>query len=75
MSCRAVRRIQKAYNIHPSTKLLSLIFRANERLAAQQSILLHKRARLVGALQIEKTKRKRGKRLNLLGEEDSGPQF
>ena len=30
---------------------------------------------LQNSLQIEKTKRKRGKRLNLLGQEDNGPQF
>ena len=34
MSCRAVRRIQKAYRKSPTKKRLSLIFHANERLAA-----------------------------------------
>ncbi len=75
VSSRAVRRAQKAYKLQPSTELLSLIFRANEKLASQCSILLHERNGLIGALQLEKAKRKRGKKLNLLGEEDSGPQF
>jgi hypothetical protein len=48
---------------------------ANTRLAAQNSIANHTISGLIGALKTEKRKRNRGKRLNLLGEEDGGPQF
>jgi hypothetical protein len=34
MTCRSVRRVQKAYKKSPTVKRLSLIFRANCRLAA-----------------------------------------
>ena len=55
--------------------MLELVFRANERLAAQHSIDEHEKRGLTEALRAEKKKRQRGKRLNLLGEEDVGPQF
>ena len=75
MTGRAVRRIQKAYEKQPNKLLLSKIFTANERLAATHSIDQHIIRGLCEALKFEKKRRKRGKRLNLLGEEDSGPQF
>jgi hypothetical protein len=75
MTSRAIRRIQRAYEKAPVKSMLALIFRANERLAAQHSIDEHVRKGLTEALRHEKKKRQRGKRLNLLGEEDSGPQF
>ena len=75
MTCRAVRRIHKAYKKSPTRKRLSFIFHANTRLAAQHSINKHIITGLVTALKHEKTKRRHGKRLNLVGEEDSGPQF
>jgi hypothetical protein len=56
-------------------KKLELIFRGYEQLAAQDSINRHIIKGLQQSLQIEKKKRKRGKRLNLVGEEDNGPQF
>ena len=55
--------------------MLALIFHANERLAAQHSIDKHVRKGFVEALRHEKKKRQWGKRLNLLGEENSEPQF
>ena len=75
MTGRAVRRIQKAYEKQPTRTLLSKIFTANERLAANESINQHVIRGLLDALKNEKKRRKRGKRLNLLGKEDSGPQF
>ena len=75
MTSCAVRCIQRAYEKSPVKSTLALIFHANERLAAQHSIDEHIRKGLVEALRHEKKKRQRGKRLNLLGEEDSGPQF
>jgi hypothetical protein len=75
MTCRAVRRAQKAYEKEPTRKNLELIFRATSRLAAQSSIQKHENLGLRQALQIEKKKRQRGQRLNLIGEEDVGSQI
>jgi multidrug efflux pump subunit AcrA (membrane-fusion protein) len=75
MTCRAVRRAQREFRNTPNSPLLDKIFRANERLAAQHSIDQHVVRGLTTALQDEKKRRKRGKRLNLLEEEDSGPQL
>lgn len=75
MTGRAVRRMQRAYAIAPTKPILAKIFRATERLAAHHSIDQHVVKGLCDSLKDEKKRRKRGKRLNLLGEEDSGPQF
>lgn len=75
MTNYAVRRIRRAYKNDPTSPLLKKILRANERLAAEHSIDQHVIKGLNLALKAEKKRRQRGKRLNLLGEEDSGPQF
>ena len=75
MTSRSIRRTQRAYDNTPTKLLLAKIFRANERLAAQDSIKKHVIKGLCNAFQDKKKRRKRGKHLNLLGEEDSGPQF
>jgi hypothetical protein len=75
MTCRAVQRMQKAYKKDPTRRRLNFIFNANLRLAAQHSIDVHTIQGLITALKNEKKKRKRGKRLNLVREEDNGPQF
>ena len=54
---------------------MSKILRVIERLTAERSINKHVINGLLEALKQEKKRRKRGKRLNLLGEEDSGAQF
>ena len=60
---------------NPSRDKVDLLFKANERLATQHTIDEITKKGLIEALQIEKKKRTRGKRLNLVGEECSGPQF
>ena len=75
MTCRAVRRVQRQYHNQPNSPLLKKLFRANERLTSQHSVDQHIIKGLTVSLRNEKKKRQRGKRLNLLGEEDSGPQF
>jgi hypothetical protein len=75
MTCRAVRRIQKTYRKTPQSPILQKILRANDKLAARHEIDQHLIQGLIEALRYEKKRRKRGKRLNLLGEEDKGPQF
>ena len=74
-SCRGVRRLHRAYENAPTPSKLGRILRANERLAAHHAIGQHMVRDLFQALKAEKKRRKRGKRLNLLGEEGSGPQF
>ena len=51
------------------------MFQRHERAAADRSILLHVNKGLQEALKMKKKKRRRGKRLNLLGQEDDGPIF
>jgi hypothetical protein len=75
MTSHAIRHIQKQYRKAPSSPLIAKVFRANEQLVSQHSIDQHQIRGLINALKIEKKKRKRGKRLNLIGEEDRGPQF
>ena len=72
---RTARRVQKIYTRAPTSALLAKIFEANLQLAAQHAIDLHNQNNLIEALEQEKKRRKRGKRLNLLGTEDNGPQF
>src|SRR5450432_45372 len=72
---RAIRYVHNAYIANPVKSTLSLILKANIHLAAQQDINNHIIHGLRNTIQIEKSKRQRGKRLNLLGEEDNGPQF
>ena len=75
ISCRAIRRLHRVYRFKPKDTFISKLLRANERLAAEYSISQHVIKGLIEAFQQEKKRRNRGKRLNLLGEEDSGPQF
>ena len=69
------RCVHRAYTFKPTESLLSKILRANERLAAEQSISQHVIRGLLEALKQEKKRRRRGQRLNLLGEDNSGAQL
>ena len=75
LASRDVRRFQRAFKDNPKPELLEKLFRANLTLATQHEIDRHIEQGLIKALKDEKKRRRRGKRLNLLGEEDSGPQF
>ena len=75
ITSRAVRRMGRVYKYKPKDTFISKFLRANERLAAEHSINQHVVKGLIEALRQEKKRRNKGKRLNLLGEEDSGPQF
>lgn len=74
-TCRSVRRIQKLFKASRRESILELILRANERLATQVEIDHHIVNGLRRSIRIEQKRRKKGKRLNLLGEDDVGPQF
>src|SRR5450432_2439480 len=76
MTSHAIRRIHRQYKLDYSERKLQLILRGHEKLAAQHSIDTHIINGLQEAFKLEKKKRTRGKRLNLIGiEDDSGPQF
>ena len=74
-SSRGVRRLQKSYQQSPSNQKLDKIFKSNQDLAATSEIRTHAFRRLEEAFGLERAKRSRGKRLNLVGEQDSGPQW
>ena len=75
MTCRAIRRIGRVYQKSPTSTIVKKVIWAAEKLASQRSIDQHTITGLTEALRNEKKRRQRGKRLNLLGENDSGPQF
>jgi len=75
LTSRTTRRVYKEYKRAPTQKGLALIFRGHEELAAKDSINQHIIKGLQQSLKLEKRKRQKGKRLNLIGEEDYGPQF
>ena len=70
---RSIQRIQKLYKADPSPAHLDLILRSQIRLYTQYKIDIYIRTGLQLALKTKKERRKRRKRLNLIGEEDSGP--
>jgi hypothetical protein len=74
MTCRSVRRMIKAHKAEPE-KVTGILFRTVERLVTQHEIDVHVNQGLRKALTYEKQKRRKGKRLNLLGEDSSAPQL
>ena len=75
LTSKSIRRAQKAYKDNPIPQNLAVILRSQERLAAQHEIDQHIQRGLIETLKKEKKRRKRGKRLNLVGEEDTGAQL
>jgi hypothetical protein len=75
MTSRAIHRAHRVFKSEPTEQRLDMILRANLRLAAQHSIDQHTIIGLTNAMKLERKKRQRGKKLNLLGESDVGPQF
>jgi DDE superfamily endonuclease len=70
-----VRRLRRGWLKSPSKTNAEKAFRGLDTLAAQASIALHRVKGLEETLRREKKKKQRGKRLNLLGEEDFGAQL
>jgi len=75
LSSKSIRQFQISYRDDPTNEKLQLLFKANERLAAQHAVDEHTKRGLIETVKEEKKKRQRGKKLNVLGEEDHGPQF
>jgi hypothetical protein len=61
--------------LNPSLGKVDLLFRSSIRLATENSIGQHVREGLFESLKNKKRRRKRGKKLNLYGEEDTGTQL
>jgi hypothetical protein len=64
----------KACKTEPE-KATEIPFRTVERLAAQHEIDVHTNKGLKKALATEKQKRRKGRKLNLLGQDSSAPQL
>ena len=67
--------MQKAYLLKPSKPLLTKLFNAGTKLAAQNSVNQHIITGLHKTINMERKKHKKRSRLNLLGENISNPQF
>jgi hypothetical protein len=72
LDSRAIRRARLSIHRSPYTKKIDRIFKSARVLAAQVSILQHENKGLVESLALEKDKRRKGRRLNLCGEESGG---
>jgi hypothetical protein len=70
MTSKSIRRAQKAYKTNPIQANLSVILKSQERLAAQYEVDKYLNIGLIETLKTEKARRKRGKKLNLVGEDD-----
>jgi hypothetical protein len=75
LTVKGLRRFQKSCLQQPIQVKLKKLLRANETLLARTAIAEHRARNLQEALQIEKKKRQRGKRLNLAGKETSHGQW
>jgi hypothetical protein len=72
---KALRQLKKEAYRQPTSKLLEKLFKATLSLAADQSIAAYRAKGLEESLRLERKKRSRGKRLNLVGESDSRSQL
>jgi hypothetical protein len=72
---KALRRLKKEIYRYPKETLLEKLFKANLTLTAHRSISDYRARGLEEVLKLEKKKRSRGKRLNLVGESDGGAQL
>jgi hypothetical protein len=70
-----MRQFAKTQIKNPTKQGLCKVIKANETNAARAAIVEHRAEGLKEALQMEKKKRRRGKKLNLLGEEAGKAQF
>ena len=75
MTSKSIRRIQKLYRADPCKENIDLIFRSQQRLAAQHEIDQHIQRGLFETVKAEKQRRQRRKRLNLVSKEDTSTQI
>lgn len=74
-SAKSICHFQNNYRKNPTTAKLQKLFKANEELSTQVALDKHIKEGLIESLKREKKSHNWGKRLNLLGEEDNGPQL
>jgi hypothetical protein len=72
---KRIRQFSKIHAKNPSKAAFRKLIKANESNAAKASIAEHRAEGLKEALQLEKKKRRRGKKLNLTGEPLGKAQF
>lgn len=72
MTSKALRRVEKEFKRNPSREHVDRACRILFKLEARNAITQHVNEGLKASLGIEKMRRKRGKRLNLLGEDAKG---
>ena len=71
---QALRHAHRECRQNPTPRKLQRLFSAESNLLAENALYKHENAGLKKTLQMEKMRKdQKGKRLNLLGEEDSGP--
>ncbi len=75
LSCHAMRQLARQGQLNAKDTYIHAMLRDSEQLAAKVDILEFENKKLIKALKVEKQKRNKGKRLNLLGEEATGPQL
>jgi hypothetical protein len=69
---KSIRHFQAHFAKNPTKALQRKLFKANMQLAAEREFATHRAECFKRALILEKKKRKKPKRLNLLGEDTSG---
>ena len=72
LTSKAIRRAHREFERSPSKLKFSKIITATRTLSAQVDILRHENRGLRTTMILEKQKRKKGKKLNLTGEQSSG---
>lgn len=72
LASKAIRHFTLAFHNSPSQERADKGSKALQHLSAEVSILKHENCGLREALVLEQQKRKKGKRLNLAGEESQG---
>ena len=75
MTSKSIRRAQRVYKANPTQANLNVILKSQSKLAVQHELDNHSYKALIETLKEEKQRRKRGKRLNLVGEEETGAQL
>ena len=75
MTSKSIRRAQRVYKANPTQANLNVILKSQSKLAVQHELDNHSYKALIETLKEEKQQRKRGKRLNLVGEEETSAQL
>jgi hypothetical protein len=74
-TAKCMRQFSRTYSKNPTKEAIRKLIKTNETNSARASITEHRAEGLREALQIEKKKRRRGKKLNLIGEPSGKAQF